>query len=112
MGRVLYMHLIPPASSSRSAPRFPILHPPAPVLRPPSSVLRPLSSVLQVGRIQGYRGETKVATVEFWRYDKDWLEKALDQDDENLPLVMPTSKSKYRIMYQAVNGKNVPLHLQ
>ena len=67
---------------------------------------------LQVARIQGYLGDTKVASVESWSYDKSWLEKTLDQDDENLPLVMPTSKSKYKIMYQAVNGKSVPLHIQ
>eukprot|EP00960_Hanusia_phi_P069632 767137-Hanusia_phi.AAC.6 len=66
----------------------------------------------QRARVLEYNGKTRVAVIDGWEWDKSWLEQALDQDDNDLPTVQPTSESFYKLHYVDSSGKTIELPLQ
>jgi len=65
----------------------------------------------QRAKILAYDGETKQCLVDKWIWDKSILEKAFDQDDDNIPTVPPNEKSQYHLKMENPKGQTVSLHL-
>lgn len=65
----------------------------------------------QRAKILAYDGETKQCLVDKWIWDKSIMEKAFDQDDDNIPTVPPTGESYYHLKMEDQKGRTVPLHL-
>jgi hypothetical protein len=65
----------------------------------------------QRAKIAAYDGETKQCLVDKWIWDKSILEKAFDQDDDNIPTVPPTGDSFYHLYMESEKEKTITLHL-
>ena len=65
----------------------------------------------QVAFINQYDGENKVAFIGKWRYEKSLFQRVLDQDDDDIPTILPTIESTYEVQQldQATN-RSVSLH--
>ena len=60
----------------------------------------------QRAKILAYDGETKQCMVDEWIWDKSLLEKALDQDDDNIPTIPPTGASHYHLKMEDSRGQS------
>ena len=65
----------------------------------------------QRAKILAYDGEMKQCLVDKWIWDKSILEKAFDQDDDNIPTVPPTGESHYHLYMESESEKTITLHL-
>jgi hypothetical protein len=67
----------------------------------------------QVACVLKYDGESKVAVIGKWRYDKSLFQQVLDQDDEDIPIVMPTNESNYEVeQLDPKSNRSKSLHLK
>ena len=65
----------------------------------------------QRAKILAYDGETKQCLIDKWIWDKSLMEKAFDQDDDNVPTVPPTGESHYHLKMEDAKERTVSLHL-